>query len=236
MMTQNHSTRLPLVLGACRRLCSLRRVRPPHRPRARALRCFQARSPTCATGHGTSGPLISSSPAGRWERIAVPCVRFPNLMYWLRVATGGGTGLGFALGRLGGVSAAPGLVPPTAAASLRGRSVSATSAVASPVSGDQGVGMDQPKEQQPPRQQDAAAGEKKTTRAAVHRATWDVMAHSFGEGYSTRSEEEGFGGVYGRGDPDETEHTGHHEYDTSQGSEVKEKERARHFKDATHAA
>lgn len=27
------------------------------------------------------------------------------------------------------------------------------------------------------------------------------MTHSFGEGYSTRSEEEGFGGVYGRNDP-----------------------------------
>ncbi|CAN0861912.1 hypothetical protein LINGRAHAP2_LOCUS8335 [Linum grandiflorum] len=25
----------------------------------------------------------------------------------------------------------------------------------------------------------------------------DVMSHSFGEGYSTRSEEEGFGGIYG---------------------------------------
>lgn len=25
----------------------------------------------------------------------------------------------------------------------------------------------------------------------------DVMSHSFGEGYSTRSDEEGFGGTYG---------------------------------------
>lgn len=25
----------------------------------------------------------------------------------------------------------------------------------------------------------------------------DVMSHSFGEGYATRSDEEGFGGVYG---------------------------------------
>lgn len=25
----------------------------------------------------------------------------------------------------------------------------------------------------------------------------DVMSHSFGEGYSTRSDEEGFGGIYG---------------------------------------
>jgi hypothetical protein len=29
----------------------------------------------------------------------------------------------------------------------------------------------------------------------------DVMTHSFGEGYSTRSDEEGFGGVYGGNDP-----------------------------------
>lgn len=29
----------------------------------------------------------------------------------------------------------------------------------------------------------------------------DVMTHSFGEGYSTRSDEEGFGGVYGQNDP-----------------------------------
>lgn len=27
--------------------------------------------------------------------------------------------------------------------------------------------------------------------------TRDVMSHSFGEGYATRSDEEGFGGVYG---------------------------------------
>ncbi|XP_024978740.1 uncharacterized protein LOC112515976 isoform X2 [Cynara cardunculus var. scolymus] len=26
----------------------------------------------------------------------------------------------------------------------------------------------------------------------------DVMSHSFGEGYATRSDEEGFGGIYGR--------------------------------------
>jgi hypothetical protein len=27
------------------------------------------------------------------------------------------------------------------------------------------------------------------------------MTHSFGEGYATRSDEEGFGGVYGQNDP-----------------------------------
>jgi hypothetical protein len=32
------------------------------------------------------------------------------------------------------------------------------------------------------------------------------MTHSFGEGYSTRSDEEGFGGVYGGNDP--VEHPG----------------------------
>ena len=32
------------------------------------------------------------------------------------------------------------------------------------------------------------------------------MSHSFGEGYSTRSDEEGFGGVYGGNDP--VEHPG----------------------------
>lgn len=29
----------------------------------------------------------------------------------------------------------------------------------------------------------------------------DMMTHSFGEGYGTRSDEEGFGGVYGGNDP-----------------------------------
>ncbi|XP_045826910.1 uncharacterized protein LOC123918803 isoform X5 [Trifolium pratense] len=47
----------------------------------------------------------------------------------------------------------------------------------------------------------------------------DVMSHSFGEGYATRSDEEGFGGVY--------------DYDKTQGSEVKEKEKARHQSNAS---
>lgn len=29
----------------------------------------------------------------------------------------------------------------------------------------------------------------------------DVTSHSFGEGYATRSDEEGFGGIYGGNDP-----------------------------------
>ncbi|XVE82630.1 hypothetical protein DITRI_Ditri16bG0021600 [Diplodiscus trichospermus] len=63
----------------------------------------------------------------------------------------------------------------------------------------------------------------------------DVMSHSFGEGYATRSEEEGFGGIYGRDDESITDtksnkkiHEDHPAYDKSQGSEVKEKEKARH--------
>ncbi|KAA0036233.1 hypothetical protein IC582_018427 [Cucumis melo] len=65
--------------------------------------------------------------------------------------------------------------------------------------------------------------------------TGDIMCDSFGEGYATRSEEEGFGGTYGGNvlDDDDEEHrnkksVNEHEYDRSQGSEVKEKEKSRH--------
>ncbi|XP_038883658.1 uncharacterized protein LOC120074572 [Benincasa hispida] len=66
--------------------------------------------------------------------------------------------------------------------------------------------------------------------------TGDIMCDSFGEAYATRSEEEGFGGTYGRNQPsdDETDnkkwpsHGNQHEYDKSQGCEVKEKEKSRH--------
>ena len=38
----------------------------------------------------------------------------------------------------------------------------------------------------------------------------DVMSHSFGEGYATRSDEEGFGGIYGSNQsipkPEQDEH------------------------------
>ncbi|KAL2552878.1 hypothetical protein Fot_06497 [Forsythia ovata] len=60
----------------------------------------------------------------------------------------------------------------------------------------------------------------------------ETMA-SFGEGYATRSDEEGFGGVYGRKqsiskeDEDKIVHGNAPEYDNSQGCEVKEKEGAR---------
>ncbi|XP_076893715.1 uncharacterized protein LOC143545778 [Bidens hawaiensis] len=62
----------------------------------------------------------------------------------------------------------------------------------------------------------------------------DVMSHSFGEGYATRSDEEGFGGIYGGNqslsheDEDKIIHGNSPEYDKTQGSEVKEKEKARH--------
>ncbi|CAK9320656.1 unnamed protein product [Citrullus colocynthis] len=67
--------------------------------------------------------------------------------------------------------------------------------------------------------------------------TGDIMSDSFGEGYSTRSDEEGFGGTYGgnKSIDDESENkksflhgNQHEEYDRSQGSEVKEKEKSRH--------
>ncbi|XP_052195515.1 uncharacterized protein LOC127803381 [Diospyros lotus] len=70
--------------------------------------------------------------------------------------------------------------------------------------------------------------------------TGDVMSHSFGEGYATRSEEEGFGGIYGGndtsqqaeddGDHAKATHEDHPEFDKSQGSEVAEKEKGRHQK------
>nr|AAX95683.1 hypothetical protein [Oryza sativa Japonica Group] len=102
--------------------------------------------------------------------------------------------------------------------------------------------MEQGKQQHqpPPPSQPQPQQEKRGSRDDdMHKTTGDVMTHSFGEGYSTRSDEEGFGGVYGQNDPvfnPGTEvHPSHPEYDTSQGSEVKEKEKARHHKDDKHA-
>ncbi|KAM7263703.1 hypothetical protein ACFE04_001386 [Oxalis oulophora] len=70
--------------------------------------------------------------------------------------------------------------------------------------------------------------------------TEDIMANSFGEAYSTRCGDDGFGGIYGDNEPlpeeaekhesnpnPKSEHI-HEGYDTKQGSEVKEKEKARH--------
>ncbi|CAN6287004.1 unnamed protein product [Urochloa humidicola] len=134
----------------------------------------------------------------------------------LRAATSGGR-LGLALGRRAGGAAG---------VAARGRSISATSAANAPVPGHQGVAMEHPK-------QDPGTKDKQDD---VHKTIGDVMSHSFGEGYSTRCEEEGFGGVYGRhDDPAEHRgaeiHPGHPEYDALQGSEVKEEEKARHHKD-----
>lgn len=62
----------------------------------------------------------------------------------------------------------------------------------------------------------------------------DVMSHSFGEGYATRCDEEGFGGIYAanqslsKTETDKFIHENHPAYDKTQGSEVKEKEKSRH--------
>ncbi|OIW11003.1 hypothetical protein TanjilG_22810 [Lupinus angustifolius] len=70
----------------------------------------------------------------------------------------------------------------------------------------------------------------KTQNPSEEATHGDVMSHSFGEGYATRSDEEGFGGIYGgnQSPPDKTIHENHPAYDKTQGSEVKEKEKARH--------
>ncbi|KAF0910357.1 hypothetical protein E2562_001535 [Oryza meyeriana var. granulata] len=160
-------------------------------------------------------------------------------MYSLRLASSG-TGLGFALGRLGGRSggAAPASLPPGSSSVVSARArrnVSATPNAAAPTPAEQGVAMEQGKQPPPPSQPQE---EKHGSRDDMHMTRGDVMTHSFGEGYSTRSEEEGFGGVYGQYDPvfnPWTEvHPSHPEYDATQGSEVKEKEKARHHKDDKH--
>nr|URN45685.1 LEA1 [Pongamia pinnata] len=62
----------------------------------------------------------------------------------------------------------------------------------------------------------------------------DAMSHSFGVGYATRSDEEGFGGIYGgnqsipKTETDKYVHENHSAYDKTQGSEGKEKEKAGH--------
>ena len=91
-------------------------------------------------------------------------------MYSQTLRAASSTGLGFALGRGGGGrAAAPGLVVPAAAGAARGRSVSATPAAEAPVPGDQGVAMEQPKQQQPQvPPQDAGA---KSKRDDMHRTT-----------------------------------------------------------------
>ncbi|TKY70380.1 plant/MUD21-2 protein [Spatholobus suberectus] len=82
---------------------------------------------------------------------------------------------------------------------------------------------------------DTAHKMDKTQKPSEETAHGDVMSHSFGEGYATRSDEEGFGGIYGGNQStpktDQTDkfvHENHPAYDKTQGSEVKEKEKARH--------
>ncbi|XP_043714327.1 uncharacterized protein LOC122662690 [Telopea speciosissima] len=70
-----------------------------------------------------------------------------------------------------------------------------------------------------------------------HEKTKEVMSDSFGEGYATRSDEEGFGGIYSgnqqlKPKTNKEQEIGHENhpsgYDKTQGSEVREKEKGRH--------
>lgn len=72
----------------------------------------------------------------------------------------------------------------------------------------------------------------------------DPMSNSFGEGYATRSEEEGFGGIYGGNESLRLEecnkgnvvHEKNHsaDHDKTQGSEVKEEEKGRSLPNGDH--
>ncbi|KAM5576180.1 hypothetical protein ABKV19_007181 [Rosa sericea] len=72
-----------------------------------------------------------------------------------------------------------------------------------------------------------------------HKKSGDVMSHSFGEAYATRCEDDGFGGIYGgkqsvaKVEQEQLIHENHPDYDRTQGSEVTEKEKARHQKEAS---
>ncbi|KAI9165077.1 hypothetical protein LWI28_007249 [Acer negundo] len=69
----------------------------------------------------------------------------------------------------------------------------------------------------------------------------DVMSHSFGEGYATRSDDEGFGGTCTgsnqsfppKAGVDKEIDENDPAYDKTQGSEVKEKETSRHQTDSS---
>ncbi|PKA58136.1 hypothetical protein AXF42_Ash019840 [Apostasia shenzhenica] len=78
-------------------------------------------------------------------------------------------------------------------------------------------------------------------------ATGDLMSDSYGVGYSTRSNDDGFGGIYGgyeetlkaTGDDNEPRSTvglcqiEHFKHDITQGSEVKQKQNARNEEKAS---
>ncbi|XP_002267045.4 uncharacterized protein LOC100256467 [Vitis vinifera] len=75
--------------------------------------------------------------------------------------------------------------------------------------------------------------QKKEKLSSVER---DEMSTSFGVAYATRSDEEGFGGIYGGNQSlgeceKETAQENHNDYERTQGSDVKEKEKARHQKE-----
>ncbi|MCE3216189.1 hypothetical protein HAX54_005336 [Datura stramonium] len=74
---------------------------------------------------------------------------------------------------------------------------------------------------------------KKPAPDQEHKAA-DTMSSSYGDAYATRSDEEGFGGIYGGNKEDEEniKHGKAPEYDTKQGSEVEEKEKARNQREA----
>ncbi|XP_019267708.1 PREDICTED: uncharacterized protein LOC109244985 isoform X2 [Nicotiana attenuata] len=80
----------------------------------------------------------------------------------------------------------------------------------------------------------AASSNHKQGHPTISVYILDTMSSSFGDGYATRSDEEGFGGIYGGNKEDEEKiiHGKAHEYDTNQGSEVKEKEKARNQRQA----
>ncbi|KAJ3697642.1 hypothetical protein LUZ61_001347 [Rhynchospora tenuis] len=130
---------------------------------------------------------------------------------------------------LGGIGGAAWQLKPCRVARSNpvGRRFNRTTYCAVPSSGEREgeQKMEQEKEKRPL----AEHGETKTHA--------DVMTDSFGEGYSTRSDEEGFGGVYGGNDPvlNPGHNVNHPEYDKSQGSEVKEKEKARNQPHGAHS-
>ncbi|KAK4347972.1 hypothetical protein RND71_034311 [Anisodus tanguticus] len=75
---------------------------------------------------------------------------------------------------------------------------------------------------------------KKPAADKEEHTTEDTMSSSYGDAYATRSDDEGFGGIYGGNKEDEEniKQGKAPDYDTKQGSEVKEKEKARNERQA----
>ncbi|XP_051141019.1 uncharacterized protein LOC127258269 [Andrographis paniculata] len=78
----------------------------------------------------------------------------------------------------------------------------------------------------PTRKMDAKPKPKPEQKPPQAETTTNEM-DSFGEGYSTRAEEEGYGGIYGYGGNQSFLKDNTNESEKNQGSEVKEKERGR---------